>query len=351
VNVTSAGELRSLERVRCSGDQGLLQYLFVGCFILLWLPAPVWAAGRLEVEKALSRIETNESKIQTLRWASEFHTGLVADVRKPETAVFGPVMAKSHVVLDLESNQYRIELDSVIRWVQGVDDYFAERQSWSSNGLDRRHLVFSKPGKTLPGPEDDPGRGRIVPRKEGQKSPWLNSAGMAGINDMTPNFNGERLSSLIRSGLRSKRPVTITDEFGRWTISTPELHGDSTIVIDYDHEKGVVLQAEWRNGTPERPWQRYSVAIQSIGPDLWAPRSVCYVNLFDKLITQIVYSDMKINERVDEAAFRLAFPLGSTVSDFIRKSTYTVGVGTENMPESFRRFLAENPSNHDGTSP
>lgn len=279
-------------------------------------PAP--AGTVIEIDKALVTIESKERRAQSLQWNVECREGRVKDPLRPETASWGPVKHRGHVVLENFSGRYRVELDSVMRWVQGVDDHIAEHNSWSFDGLVLRDLNYSKPGKELPRippqPGDDIGRGRIY--RPGEETSQFQAFRLTcGIGEMPPYHFGESLSNLIRSALREKQPVRISEENQRWMITVPEPKGDSTILIDYDPQKGAVLCATWQNGTPERPWARTYYELQEVDGGFWVPKTISKVSLFDKTISQCRISDVKVNMAMPIEAFQLIFPPWASVTD------------------------------------
>lgn len=314
--------------------------------VLLTTSLPPKPAKALEVEKALALIEANERRYQAEQWTIEFRQGKLIDIDDMKTITFGPVVHKGRVILDPVSGRYRSDLESVMRWVNGAADHIAQRQSWSYNGRELRDVAFVKPGKKLPSNppklDEDQGHGRIF-REGDQKSEFPAFQVPTGIGEMPPNFRGGKLSAMIREGLKlgPKRPVAVVEAEGVWKVTTPEPDGDSTILIDYDPGKGVVLQAVWKNGNPERAWSRYVVELQKVGNDYWVPKTIHVVNLIDKLVDRFVYSDVRINEKLDGTAFTLEFPPRVKVIDYVRKASYVVGAGTADDRESIRRFITQ----------
>ncbi len=137
------------------------------CFIQgLALGSPAWADTEIDTDKALVTMEASERRVQALRWTVEFREGKVKDPLRLETAEWGPVHHHGHVVMEHFSGRYRVELDSVMRWVLGVNDHVAEQNIWSFDGVFFRDLNYTSPGKVLPRipPEagDDRGRGAFI---------------------------------------------------------------------------------------------------------------------------------------------------------------------------------------------
>ncbi len=303
----------------------ILLYLLYSSYLLsaacLGLPAAAGAGtgtgSDIDVNKALATIEAQEPRVQALRWTVDFRQGKVEDPARPEKASFGPVRHHGQVMIEHFSGRYRVDLDSVMRWVQGINDHVAERNTWSFDGLFCRDLNYTAPGKTLPRvpPQrgDDPGRGRLY--RPGQENSQFHSFRLVcGLGEMPPCHLGERLSGLIRTGLRSNRRPTINEDHGLWTISVPERDGESTIVVVYDPHKDAVLRATWQNGTPEAPWARADYELQEVD-GYWFPRTIRRVNLFDKTIDQITISDVKVNMATPPGSFELDFPPWASVTD------------------------------------
>jgi hypothetical protein len=275
----------------------------------------------IEIDKVLARIEINEGRVQSLEWTVECHEGKVTDPAKPETATFGPVTHRGHVVIERFSGRYRVDLDSVMRWFQGAADHVAERNSWSFDGVEFRDLNYTKPGKELPQvppkPGDDPGRGRIY--RAGEVYSKFEAFRLTcGIGSMPPNYLGKSLSKLIRSGLKTKRSIRIREDGHRWLIMVPEPDGDSTIALGYDPNNGAILGATWENGNPERPWLRQFYELQEVDGGFWVPKKISTINLFNKTIWQTEFSNVRVNAAAHPAAFTLTFPPGISVTDPVR---------------------------------
>jgi hypothetical protein len=284
------------------------------------LPKP---ASAVEVLQALALIEANEKRYQSEQWAIEFRQGTLADPYDLKSISFGTVFHRGRTIVEPISGRYRADLESVMPWAGGTADYIAQRGSWSYNGQECRDFTVQKPGKELPNNPPKPGEHRgdgKISRLEDARNEFPAYRGATGIAEMPPKFRGEKLSTLIREGLKhgSNRPVSITETAGIWQISTPELDGDSTIVIDYDPNKRVILQAVWKNGTPQRAWSQYTVRLQQAGKDFWIPKDIYYVNLIDKMVDWFGYTGVRINEKVDEIALTLEFPPHAQVVDYIR---------------------------------
>ncbi|WP_422931357.1 hypothetical protein [Singulisphaera sp. PoT] len=293
------------------------------------------------LQDALARIEAHEKELGSLEWTIAFKEGTAADPSKPEKATLSPSQHQGHVTLDLVTGRYRVDLESVIRWIQGPSDFLALRQSWSYDGLELRDLISMKPGKILPDATEDRGRGRIV-RQGNQKSEFPHFTGAAGIDSMPPNFQGKRLSQFLREGMKPERPLSMEKHGDLWRFTAFDPLMDSNVLIDYDPKAGMVLEATWQNGTPERPWRRYTVTTQEISPGRSMPHIIRSVNTLDGNFTQLTYSSVKLNAPYAPGRFLLQFPFGSNVTDFLRKSAYTTGETSPDSPESIQRFMNEN---------
>ena len=288
------------------------------CFVMgLFACPPVWAGKDIELDKALETIESGERRAQSLQWKVEVREGKVKDPMRPEAATWGPACHQGHVVIEHFSGRYRVDLDSVMRWIQGVNDHVAGRNTWSFDGVLYRDLNYTSPGKVLPRippePGDDRGRGRIY--RAGEETNQFEAFRLAcGIGDMPPNHFGEPLSALMRNGIKTSRGVRVAVEGDLWKISVPERQGDSTIVVEYDPRKDAVLRATWQNGMPESPWSRWDYEIQK-ADGFWVPKTITRVNLFDKTIFQTRISDVKVNIATPHQAFELVFPPWTSVTD------------------------------------
>ena len=141
-------------------------------------------------------MESNDHRAQSLRWTVECREGKVKDPSSPKRQTFGQSSTGGMSWWEKLSRDVTGSiLDSVMKLICGKRD------------LLRRHASLSF---------------------------W-------------------RISfQLDPKGKVSKQGVRISVENDRWMISVPEREGDSTILVEYDPQKGAVLGATWQNINQEK---------------------------------------------------------------------------------------------------
>jgi hypothetical protein len=155
------------------------------------------------------------------------------------------------------------------------------------------------------------------------------------------------LPERIRQERGHGRKVRITEpepeiwrvEFLNWGMRNDD--GGQIIEVDYDHNRGVITQAVWRHRTVPTAWKRIDFELQKLGSDIWVPKMVQDVQLLDKpkIVSRLYYTNVKINEPIDERVYQLEFPAGSQVVDYVEKKAYTVGQTPKDEQEMIKAFV------------
>jgi len=268
------------------------------------------AAVEVPVPVALVLIEANEGRIKSAEWSVEFRQGTLTDPADPSTAVFGKVAHTGRVIYEAKTGRYRVNLDSVSRWVQGADDHIASRNFWAFDGRRCHEYLYMKAGTDLPrvppGPLDDHGSGRMF--AAGVRPQEFDMyEGVTGVADFPPKFQRRRLSASIRERPKDSAPVTVHEERGLWTVALPGKEGEDTQWVDYDPDKGCVVGAAL-GFEREKAWRRHRITLRQLPGGVWVPETVDEVMPLDKMINRTRYRDVEVNVGHDDAVFRLDFP-------------------------------------------
>lgn len=308
--------------------------------LLCTLATAARADETVGLDKALPIIKAIEGKTQIAQWKVLFLSGLLKDVNDPTSREVSKERSEGWVVLEPTSGRYRVEIETVQRWHGGVAPYAANRYSHSFDLKSERGLRASRPGTTPPA-KDSPGQGEIW-AENGEFMRlyrWMSGAGF-----FPPYFVGRRLSDVLQEE-RDSLSISQSDE--RWKItfrSTTILSSSEPFHFEiiFDPSKGMTMGCtvfNIRDGKPVTPWRRIDIEAQRVSKEFWAPKVVRDINLFAKTFDEIGYSDVKINNPVDESIFRVAFPPGTSVHDHINNTYYDVGAGPEGDQEAIRAFI------------
>lgn len=330
------------------------------------LPQPLMGADQVSPEQLLSVVRSHEAdqraRIRSARWAPKTAAGSVKATDPLE--VIDPdrgdprLYYKRIVTLEPPSGRYRMDVESVTKWVDGDADTFAATESLSFDGTTERWYRRGQGGSKIP-PPSTPGLGTLGPE---QRNEFLGRYGyLSGIGYFPPNqFNG-LLSDFIEERASQKQPLEITPRpDGTWIVTTAPaeraLWTDNSFRFCYDPLRGLVQWGEWvgkphlQSAWAGKTWKRQSVQWKEHTPGIWVPQVVTFVNLIDRQGSMLTYSEIELNRPYDESVFRITFPIGTKLRDEVEKKSYTVSGGIVDEQEAVRQFMAEQAFFDRGTS-
>lgn len=296
--------------------------------------AAAWADQEVPLDTALQTMQALAGRIGNARWDVRTEHGTLSADNKFEPTDVGTT---GKVVFEPTSGRYRANLESVCRWYDGADPFMAERSQCAFDGSRSRILRRAKAGKALPpakpvpdSPDGFPGEGKV----------WGDTAEFfrlfhwcSGVGYFPPYFMGMSLVDRIQQDRSQGKPVRVTAddrglwhiEFVYWEVKT----NDHLVVVDYDRGRGgVITKAISKHKTlPNSTYRQIDYDYQKVGGDYWVPKLVRNTWLKNNPVNsdRLHYANVKVNEPVDERAFRIEFPAGSQVIDYVEKKAYTVG--------------------------
>jgi uncharacterized protein DUF1573/peptidase C39-like protein len=312
---------------------------------------PAKADKPVDFEHAIKVIETLEHRIKSVQWKAEYAWGYVDDVSTPRSFKYrdGPVVGVvkgTRVVFEPWTGRYRYDYELVAEWIEGKAPHIGERYSYAYDGETEQELRWSRHGTQLPG-HTDPRGGEV---KLGKGAGFVTKEGQwAGIGWFPPMFQHRLLSEGLREA-HAKRPVKIAqDSSGLWHIETLFNYGSERCILRlrYDPGRGgVVTDATWHaEDGRAQVWQRYHYELQQVQPDIWVPKVVLMYCALpqnkERLGIRVVYTDVKVNEKLEADVFRIDFPAGTKVVDFTNRKSYTAGNTLDSEREQIKRFLQE----------
>ncbi len=324
-----------LSRIAC-GRKGPV------AFALLWIALP-WPFARARGEEkvvspdqAIAVIEQLGARIERAQWTYTCFNGRLTDPLDRNTATFKTdAPYKSTIILEVLSGRYRHDEVGVLRWLDGPAPYIGCRHQYAFDGQRQLEYVLEKPGTEVPKPGDATGRGTISGE---HRDEFLKKCGgsSSGVSYFPPNFNEKKLSDLLRGRIERKSPLRIAEDAkGQWTITTDQQHRLEGVLLQifYDPTRGIVTGARLADdemGKPGKVWSEWYFDHVRTDNDFWVPRQVDCVNLHDRTIYRGLYSDVKVNQPVEDSVFTFTFPLGTQVTDDLEQKRYLVGEGAVN---------------------
>lgn len=327
-------------------------------FICLYLiPTSGRSDQKVPIDQALNVIRIHESnfitRVKNAQWSIKYIDGIIPNLENPSEIIDkkrDPKLFHNNIAYFIPENDfYRVDSKFVTRWIKGADDYLAGTINLSYDGKSERRFDRAQAGTQLPTPNSPVfGLGII---RHGNRVRFLDKEGSAsGISYFPPNHFNRRFSEFLEERLAEKSPVNISSQAdGTWLISTapfqPALRGNDDFQIRYDPRRGLVLGADWIGKTSLRTkwagkvWKKHFVDWRDLGQGIWVPASFTQSNLIDAMGSRWEYTNLKINQPIDEAVFRITFPVGTRLTDEIEKKEYTVSKGVIDEQEAIRSFM------------
>ena len=106
-----------------------------------------------------------------------------------------------------------------------------------------------------------------------------------------------------------------------------------------DPDRGfVVTGGEHHDGTAV--YRRFKMSIENVGDDLWVPTEIIDYNVISADADRVVVSDLQVNPELTDEDFRVRFPIGTQIDDFIvRAPRQTTLIGTAFNDETDGPYL------------
>jgi hypothetical protein len=320
---------------------------FILSFMIIVLSLHTASPGApVEFDQALGVVEALEEKIDVLSWKVKLQTGWLKDPTDLSSiSEMKPSFTTSEVVFEPSGKRYHVSVQEVSRWIDGAAPFFSEVFERSFDNKEFREWLRYKHGKELPKAEDSLTSGMLsddVINTEIRQTFYSSVQGrMAGIGYVAPFYwlksdLPKKISEYLQEWKKEDRLRSIEEQDdGSWIISVdvdinPKI--DFLLKVWYDPTKGgIVTKAIWYGvsgpniGLLEN-W-RLEIKHKKTPEGFWVPRSAYWVYPLEKRpdFTRLNFKDVKVNPPVDEETFRLTFPNGTRVDDYIHKKLYFVG--------------------------
>lgn len=319
---------------------GIVTYGFANCH----------ADEAVSSEQALKIIESIERRIESWQCRIYYSWGTYDSLSNPR--YFTPTDPKigliknGIVVYEPWTGRYRFEYQATTTWQQGQSPFLSEKKVFTYNGETEQRLSWSKPGTEMPGPTDIH-TGEIRPDKS-QDFILTAEGQFAGIGWFPPLFMQKRLSELLREANGNTSLIIKQNKNGVWQIdATLSYRGKKPKVrFDYNpHRGGAITDATFFMDDGIKPWQRCKFELQEIKSDLAVPKILDILMLPEEINKEkkgvrITYTDLKVNEKIENSVFNIEFPPGTRVVDYQSRKSYVTG-DVESERSAIQRFVKE----------
>jgi hypothetical protein len=321
-----------------------------------------------ELEAKLATIQGLADRIQNCQWSFETTHHLLRSADELDSVVgTKPEFVRGHVIVEGSGRRYRVELEKVGRWFQGVTPYIGKDLRFSFDGcvsLTRERIHH---GAELPGPTDRPGFGEVKNQPDNSLHLLGLEIGQAYLPPFVWSQEGrvQRLPDVLRPKLGKGLLISTSDDaHDQWDITFEEMvggccEGDSSgssssscccdpsldlVRLRYVLAAGgAVSEATWSNGSPPQVWRRIVTESHHRNADgFWMPDQVSMIDRFDKYLMRTRFSDVRVNEPMNDDTFHISFPAGTTVDDEIKQVRYVVGQMPEDDEAAVQRFCERN---------
>lgn len=330
---------------------------FAGC-VVGWVCAPTHASSRtIPVEHAVEVMRNLEQRYDNIAWRFHTYSAELGDASVPDSITRKRAeFSRGWSRFDAVGRRYACEVEYTARWFQGAAPYISGVEAFSFDGDLHRHWERTQHGTKIPTDSSPkiPASGWIAKEEQGQ--PFMESfAGNVGIGNMPPmiwigDLGPPRpLSEHLQERLVTGVPIEVleTDD-GLWKVETTTLDSaglrppSNVIRLVYDLKRGgIVTQVLLAGAVPEEAAQRVSIKFREVEEGVWVPKQADKVFPYNKPPTlfRTIYEDVRVNPPATPADFRIEFPAGVFVDDYVKQRSYTVGAGMENEPAAIRRFM------------
>lgn len=337
----------------------------------------------LSVDEVIAALEAAEDRSARFVFAFEFNSMKLADPADPASVTETlPTYVRGTVYYDVATGRYLFESESVSKWVDGAAPYIAERNGWSYDGRVYRHWHRTRHGQTLPSIDEpaDVDGGQVGPLV-GEITTAEDAAGFvraltrqSGLSNFPPFVDvldtlggGEQfalttLSEELQARQVEGQTIHVEEEpAGTWRIAVParDAPKKEEIRLWVDPARGCVVTriewvelnvpahvvAKWTGKTPpgnlpsELPYRRLQIVLHEAESGRWVPKELNLVEVLSKHCRRIRLTDIELNPALTDEDFRVRFPVGTQVDDFIEEKSYRVSAGPVAEAEAVREFI------------
>lgn len=330
--------------------------------LLSRLPPQAFSAEPVDLDRAIEVIESAEHLVQSIEYDVKYvsaELNSADDVNSIKKV--RPGDSQAHVLFDPVNNRYFADIQEI---QVSTPDNNEETQSiafrflFANDGDEFRWWYRQKSGNSHIAPDDLTAFGEaiIAPSEDEEKhvqgEGFLRVNGLrTGLCFMPPHywcFDGEpihRLSQLIRSRRNAGKPVSVeAEDDSTWIIKTTTVIAGNTDVlrIRYSLPMQRVTETTWSSGKKAVVHQRTQVEYSETD-GLWIPVEANIVGTLGKPdLQQLVFSNVKINREVTTDDFRLEFPAGLRMTNYVDEQYYITAEGQIDRERATREFKHRN---------
>lgn len=324
-------------------------------------------------QEAISVMEPLEERFHVLKWrAHRQQARLTSSDDTHCFEVIEPYDYRSEVTFDLLGGRYlvRVRHGAPVKVTYDDEPEGAASSVWvtkeeSFDGNVYRRMESYKPA-TPKTPADNttpavqwvpPAEGCITKDTDNLFQPGQTLLSLYALEDMPPYYRAlwgsyppQRFSTLLRTWLAEGKDITVVeDSTGMWTISVKVNMQFTTkegpvcfeflFRFSYDTTRGGVVTGVRLSAPDERGEftienGRVEIDLQEVRGGFWMPETIKDVYPWDKRMTVTSYDAVEVNPPVKADVFRLEFPKGVYVDDYVNKLFYVEGGATDQQSAS-----------------
>jgi len=312
--------------------------------------------------EAISIIESLEKKFQVLKWQAHAWEAKLSNPDDTKTyTVKEPYDCRTEVIFDMIGGRYFVRTNCTREWGSSSSKWYSYINEQSFDGDVYWELKYERYSNVLPTIQDTPGfgiiskdrrnlsaRGESVVEKYAFENGWKFMPPYITVPGI--GYPAQRFSSLLKTWLDEGKDLKIVEEdAGVWIISVGEMKigtlGHQHVRITYDMAKGGVVTSI-KVLSPDANWEitmegiRVEIDLQEVREGLWMPKMARSICPGDKNMNVVSFEVIEINPPTTSDTFRVHFPNGIYVTDYIKNKYYVMG-GISNRPSEIKCWQAQ----------
>jgi hypothetical protein len=301
-------------------------------------------ADEIPLAKALGIIQSLEVVHKNAQWQIEQTRGGFGSWEdylqsfKPDPNYF----VVGTVKIGFTGGRFYFEAKSLSPWVNGTHPFYTNYQKVAFDGEVFKNYEVGRPGVEPP----KPGATGTGVRSKGRQERTYEVVGTSLGVGCFPPFTFprlERLSVFLQRLNKEQKPVRVTeDQAGLWQIAVHDDNGFD-LVLDYEPSKGgAISRYAWYTSGSKEPFRVINIELKKYADDFWGPYKVYDVLRYNKMLTKVVYENVKIDQQLERKDFDFDFPPNTMLTDHIERKIYRVGAGPINDQEAIKNYMKAN---------
>ena len=371
-------------RSRIVSRKALSTWCLAASFAVAWLYAAIAAGadGGTRIDAVFELLQAREAVAERYAWDFDL-VGLkrpppdLSGAKGPEdlkkvlrTAIAAglkdvkeesPYRTTGSVLYDVETGRFRLEVESINKWVNGAAPANAKRAGWAFDGTiftgwnRQRHGTELPPRDFNPDQASDTALGppfgeiKAGAFEKDTVSAYFRCSGLSFLPPFVHSFDAPERPVRFTDYLRQKQTAGDflgVDELpgGLWTIRCRHPNADPRQVdllrITIDPTRGGVITAiSLQSAEDWPPSEEINIRPREWKAGIWGPEVITYFNWLNGFGSRRTWSRLEVDPPVKEDEFRIAMPPGTTVTDHVRGMSYMVSRSSVDEAKAVREYI------------